>query len=147
MNCSIFGIKEPVFSDAFGAILSLRVHLGGSRGEGPVSGARPTPVEGTRWRGLESRVGSVKCCICTSSPARPVTDAQHKQMLGYLRWKNITFWVHRPDRGGRAVGGLVCTLQAGSALAPCYLSEVAKPVSPPGGVLRCQNANIQKTNV
>ena len=51
MNCSIFGIKEPVFSDAFGAILSLRVHLGGSRGEGPVSGARPTPVEGTREPG------------------------------------------------------------------------------------------------
>lgn len=33
MNCSIFGIKEPVFSDVFGTTLALFCSLGSERGE------------------------------------------------------------------------------------------------------------------
>lgn len=41
----MFGIKEPVFSDAFVAILTLIVHLGGREGEVKVERRGP-------WLGL-----------------------------------------------------------------------------------------------
>ena len=44
MNCSIFGIKEPVFSEAFGAVLILHIHLGAGRGGGEERGLCLGPV-------------------------------------------------------------------------------------------------------
>lgn len=78
MNRSIFAIKEPVFPDAFGAVLTLHKHRVGGRGwpGGAVSGARPPGGNGSR-----AEWAQVSVVHAGSSRAWPTIAVSHKQAL------------------------------------------------------------------